>query len=71
MYKDLFSLVHNHGFQPTQRHMLWRDIMKAQLIELEEIRYYKSKPGQTYNINRTIFQQFEDKIEGFDSTSFR
>jgi hypothetical protein len=66
----LFSLVHNYGFQNTKRHSQWREILKAPLIELEEIEVFK-KNGNDYRENETIFTQFEKQIYKFDSVSFR
>ena len=53
-FSELHKLVSEFGFQGSERFQMWRDIMKTQLLEIHEHKYFLQQPG--FLPSKTVFQ---------------
>ena len=58
-FSDLAALV-AAGIPPEMRAWVYRDLLKVQVVELEEVQNYKRTYGQQYPFNKrkTIYQNY-------------
>jgi hypothetical protein len=71
-YADLFYLVHN-GIPDELRPRIWKELLKAEIVEVEEINNFKKAYGDQfpYDKTKTLFHNYMMISERCDCLAFK